>query len=64
MTNSKARRILLEFNDWRRGIGPYEFKTDPAENTEFPYSPAEIGKAIDVAIGALGPNSLGPNYSN
>ena len=53
MTNSKACEILREFNDWRRGIGVYEFSDDPDKNAQCPYSPSEIGKAIDMAIDVL-----------
>ncbi len=50
MTPAKVCEILLEFNEWRRGAGDYEFNEDPTKNKDCPYSPAEIGKAIDTAI--------------
>jgi len=43
-----AIRILSEFNRWRRGEPPYDKPGAPFTNT-----PAEIGEAIDVAVGLL-----------
>jgi len=49
MTTEKAINILREMQLWRRGQGVY----DTDEPTRMPYSPAEFGEAIDVAIAVL-----------
>lgn len=49
MKANKARKILIEFNHWRRSEGKYE-----EMGVSCIYSPLEIGDAIDTAIRALG----------
>ena len=48
-----AAKILAEFNKWRRGDGAYGFTDDPKDYKDCPYTPTEIGKAIDIAIKVL-----------
>ena len=50
MNLRKAIRILGEFNKWRRGEGIYQWNEDPAKNRNLPYSPTEIGEAIDEVL--------------
>ena len=43
--------ILREFNKWRRAEGDYAFnEADPSMNKPCPFTPEEIGKAIDYAV--------------
>lgn len=54
MTKEEAYKILCEFNLWRRGKGKYKWiPTVPSANPTFPYSPKEVGEALDVAIAVL-----------
>lgn len=50
---NKHLKVLKEYQDWRRGIGSYAWNEIPEKNKEFPYSPKEVGEAIDEAIRAL-----------
>ena len=50
MTSKLAVKILTEFNKWRRGDGAYGFTDDPKDYKDCPYTPTEIGKAIDIAV--------------
>ena len=52
MDFAEAYKVLAEFQKWRRSEGIYSPR-NPEENKQFPYSPALIGKAIDVALDAL-----------
>lgn len=54
MTDEKTLKVLEEYQKWRRGEPPYDPKDDLAENKTMPYSPKEVGEAIDAAIRALG----------
>lgn len=49
----KTIEILSEFNDWRRGVGKYKWSEDPAAHQKLPFSPEEIGLAIDNAVRIL-----------
>lgn len=51
MVVRKAIEILSEFNKWRRGLPPYDVWGE-----KLPYSPTEIGEAIDCAIEKLKKN--------
>lgn len=48
MTTEQAITILQEMQIWRKGQPPYD-----APGAKMPYSPADFGKAIDMAIEAL-----------
>lgn len=48
MTLEKCIDVLTKHNQWRRGDVPYE-----KSGELFPYSPREIGLAIDYAIEEL-----------
>ena len=50
MTLKQAIVILDEFNKWRRGQGIYQWNEDPSKNHDIPYSPAQIGEAIDAVL--------------
>lgn len=50
MNIEKVIDVLVEFNKWRRSLPPYEWNEDPSKQKEFPYSPKEVGVAIDEAI--------------
>ena len=50
MTIKEAADILDEFNKWRRGQGKYGWKENPSEYLVCPYSPGEIGVAIDTLV--------------
>lgn len=50
MSLVKATEIMREFQERRKGIGKYQWNEDPLKNKDLPYTPAEIGKAIDKAI--------------
>lgn len=53
MDRNKVIEVLEEFNEWRRGSGPYAWSEDPSKSRQFPYSPHEIGVAIDRAVEML-----------
>ena len=53
MTPTEAAKILAEFNHWRRGEPPYDWSDDPKKRKELPYTPQQIGEAIDVAVSCL-----------
>lgn len=53
MNIEEVVHILSEFNQWRRGLPPYEWNEDPSKQKELPYSAVEIGLAIDEAINIL-----------
>lgn len=53
MTKEEALEVLREFNLWRRGEGKYKWSETPSENEPLPYTPKEVGKALDVAIAVL-----------
>lgn len=53
MTNEKALEVLREFQMWRRGEGKYKWSETPSENETPPYSPGEVGIALDIAIATL-----------
>lgn len=53
MTYQQAQVILSEHQKWRRGEGKYAFSEDPLQNVDMPYTPTEIGCAIDKALEAL-----------
>lgn len=55
MTSEKAIEILREHNRWRRGEGEYD-----QPGTTLPYTPKEIGIAIDVVIEEIEKNRLRP----
>lgn len=44
MTIKEARKLLIEYNQWRRAEGKY------ARIYGCPFDQSEIGEAIDVAI--------------
>lgn len=46
-------KVLKEYQDYRRGTGSYAWNEIPEKNKEFPYSPKEVGEAIDEAIRVL-----------
>lgn len=48
MTPKEAYEALREFQMWRRAEGIYE-----SVYNEFPYTPKELGIALDVAIETL-----------
>lgn len=50
MSIEEVVHILTEFNKWRRSEPPYEWNEDPAMQKELPYSPKDIGLAIDEAV--------------
>ena len=54
MTPKEAYEVLREFQMWRRAEGKYKWIETPAENEPLPYSPREVGVALDVAIVTLG----------
>lgn len=49
MTPTEAAKILAEFNRWRRGEPPYDWNDDPKKRKELPFTPMQIGEAIDTA---------------
>lgn len=49
MTPTEAAKILAEFNKWRRGEPPYDWSADPTKRKELPFTPMQIGEAIDTA---------------
>lgn len=53
MTYQQAHDVLAEYQQWRRGIGQYEWQPDPKKNLPIPYEANVIGEAIDRAIDAL-----------
>ena len=53
MTPTEAAKILAEFNRWRRGEPPYDWSDDPANRKDLPYTPKQIGEAIDIAVQAM-----------
>lgn len=54
MSVEEALKVLIEFNKWRRGYVPYGWSEEPEKNLQMPYTPTDIGKALDVAISVLG----------
>lgn len=48
MNKAECIKILREFNIWRRGNGKYS-----EAGAKLPYSPKEIGQAIDFAAETL-----------
>ena len=54
MTYQQAREILSEHQQWRRGVGKYEWNVEPDKNEPMPYAPHIVGEAIDCALVALG----------
>jgi len=46
MTPSEAAKVLREHNAWRRGADDNHWQ-------QAPYSPAELGHALDAAVAAL-----------
>lgn len=48
MTKEQARKILIEYQEWRSGRGKYAWRGE--STLPFPYSASEITKAIDFAI--------------
>lgn len=48
MDKTEAIKILTEHNKWRRAVKPYD-----KVGVTPPYTPADIGKAIDFAISQL-----------
>lgn len=53
-------KVLKEYQNWRRGIGSYAWNEIPEKNKEFPYSPKEVGEAIDEAIRVLSNEARAP----
>lgn len=54
MTLKEAYEALREFQMWRRGEGRYRIQCDDSLHLEpLPYSPKEVGIALDVAIETL-----------
>ena len=53
MTKKKALEVLREFQMWRRCEGKYKWSETPSENETLPYTPKEIGFALDVAFDTL-----------
>lgn len=54
MTPKEAYEVLREFQMWRRGEGKYRIQWDGSLHLEpLPYSPKEVGIALDVAIKTL-----------
>ena len=53
MTEKEALKVLVEHQKWRRGEEPYGWSEDPVAVKPMPYSPKEVGEALDIAIGAL-----------
>ena len=53
MTPKEALEILLEFNEWRRSQGKYAWNEDPAKNKQLPFTPKEVGEAIDTACSLM-----------
>ena len=41
---------LVENQNWRRGIGRYEFSDDPEKNAPMPFCPKALGIIEDAAI--------------
>ena len=54
MPIEEALKVLTEFNKWRRSEAPYGWYEEPEKTLQLPYTPKEIGEAIDVAIKVLG----------
>ena len=52
MTLDKARKIVAEYQLWRRGLPPYDYKDDSLSMVDFPYIPKELGEAIDTLLAA------------
>lgn len=53
MTSHELADALKEYQEYRRGIGKYEWKEDPiAEHAEVeaPFSPKVLGRLLDEAI--------------
>lgn len=48
MTKEEAKKILTEYQSYRRAEPPYD-----GWGVKFRYTPTEIGKALDVAINNL-----------
>lgn len=46
----EALKMLKEFNKWRRAEGEYEWNEDPTKNKNLPFTPKDIGIALDTAI--------------
>ena len=53
MEYQTAYNILMCYQQWRRGEGKFAWNDDPEKNEMFPFSPQEIGAAIDTALEAL-----------
>lgn len=47
MTKEESRKMLIEYNKWRRAEGKY------ASIEGCPFEPSELGEAIDVAIESM-----------
>lgn len=52
MNGILAAEMLAEWQKWRRGKPPYDGDT-PETYNKMPYSPKEIGIALDYAIEVL-----------
>lgn len=48
MTREQARKILIEYQEWRMSVGKYSGKGGTLP--PFPYIASDITKAIDFAI--------------
>ena len=49
MTHDRAIEILINYQLWRRGESPYDF----GQPVEMPFTPEELGQAIEIAIACL-----------
>ena len=47
MSNKKLADCLHEHNDYRRGIGKYEWNEDPTKEAKPPYTATEYGLMLD-----------------
>lgn len=52
MTYQQAHDVLAEYQQWRRGEGRYAWDGEPAKYPTAPFTPSELGEAIDVAVRA------------
>lgn len=50
LSYEEAYEILSEHQKWRRGEDKYAWNEDPTKDMAMPYSPTQIGWAIDKAL--------------
>jgi hypothetical protein len=53
MTLEEAKKIVAEYQLWRRGAGRYAWNKETRSVSEFPYSPFTLGLALDTLLAAV-----------